>query len=228
MCQGRGEEKNRLTCQSASALLGLMVRDLSAFKKEKEEAILDAALKIIKNKGFHRARMSDIAKAANISYGLVYHYFKTKDDLFEAILYRWWDSLFQLMKDINETQYDVQKKLRHIIHYFLDTYQSNPDLVNIFITEISRSTSNLTADRLDYFKKFMSLTEAVITEGQENETLRKDFKASYLTYIFLGALEAFVSTMVLADQNIKGNAQKKRIAESILEVFLNGARSRKE
>ena len=205
-----------------------MARDLGAFKKEKEEAILEAALKIIKDKGFHRARMSDIAKAANISYGLVYHYFKTKEDLFEAILYRWWESLFQLMKDINKAQYDVQNKLRHIIQYFLDTYQSNPELVNIFITEISRSTSNLTADRLEYFKKFMSLTEAIITEGQENETLRKDFKARYLTYIFLGALEAFVSTMVLADQNIKGNAQKKRIAESILEVFLNGARSRKE
>ncbi|NIR14050.1 MAG: TetR/AcrR family transcriptional regulator [Desulfobacterales bacterium] len=217
-----------MTCQSASVLLGLMARDLSAFKKEKEEAILEAALKIIKEKGFHRARMSDIAREANISYGLVYHYFKTKDDLFEAILYRWWDSLFQLMKDINEDQSDVQMKLRHIIDYFLDTYQDNPALVNIFITEISRSTSNLTADRLEYFKKFMSLTEAIIAEGQRNETLRKDFKARYLTYIFLGALEAFISTMVLADQNIKGNAQKKRIVESILEVFLNGAKSQKD
>ncbi len=217
-----------MTCQSAFALLGLMARDLSAFKKEKEEAILQAALKIIKGKGFHRARMSDIALEANISYGLVYHYFKTKDDLFEAILYRWWESLFQLMKDINEAQYDVQMKLRHIIHYFLDAYQSNPALVNIFITEISRSTSNLTVERLEYFKKFMSLTEAIMAEGQRNETLRSDFKARYLTYIFLGALEAFVSTMVLAGQNIKGDAQKKRIAESILEVFLNGARSRKE
>ena len=74
----------------------------------------------------------------------------------------------------------------------------------------------------------MSLTEAIIAEGQSNETLRKDFKARYLTYIFLGALEAFISTMVLADQNIKGNAQKKRIVESILEVFLNGARLQKK
>jgi AcrR family transcriptional regulator len=202
-----------------------MARDLSGFKKEKEEAILEAALKVIKVKGFHRARMSDIAKGANISYGLVYHYFKTKEDLFEAILYRWWDSLSQLMKNINEAQSDVQIKLRHIIDYFLDTYQDNPELVTIFITEISRSTSNLTADRLEYFKKFMSLTQAVITEGQEHETLRKDFKARYLTYIFLGALEAFISTMVLADHHIKGNAQKKRIAESILEVFLNGAKT---
>jgi AcrR family transcriptional regulator len=208
--------------------LGLMARNLSAFKKEKEEAILEAALKIIKGKGFHRARMSDIAREANISYGLVYHYFKTKDDLFEAILYRWWDGLFQLMKDINKDRSDVQVKLRHIIDYFLDTYQDNPALVNIFITEISRSTSNLTEARLEYFKKFMSLTEAIIVEGQKNKTLRKDFKARYLTYIFLGALEAFISTMVLADQNIKGDVQKKRIVESILEVFLNGARSQKD
>jgi AcrR family transcriptional regulator len=206
--------------------LGLMARNLSAFKKE--EAILEAALKIIKGKGFHRARMSDIAREANISYGLVYHYFKTKDDLFEAILYRWWDGLFQLMKDINKDRSDVQVKLRHIIDYFLDTYQDNPALVNIFITEISRSTSNLTEARLEYFKKFMSLTEAIIVEGQKNKTLRKDFKARYLTYIFLGALEAFISTMVLADQNIKGDVQKKRIVESILEVFLNGARSQKD
>jgi TetR/AcrR family fatty acid metabolism transcriptional regulator len=201
-----------------------MARDLSAFKKEKEEVILEAALKIIKGKGFHRARMSDIAREANISYGLVYHYFKTKGDLFEAILHRWWDNLFQLMKDINEAQSDVEMKLRRIIDYFLDTYQDNPALVNIFITEISRSTSNLTADRLEYFKKFMALTEAIITEGQRNERLRNDFKARYLTYIFLGALEAFVSTMVLADQNIKGDVQKERIAQSILEVFLNGAK----
>jgi len=201
-----------------------MAKDLTAFKKEKEEAILEAALKIIKQKGFHRARMSDIAVEAGISYGLVYHYFKNKDDLFEAILNRWWDGLFKLMRDIHEAQYDVQEKLKHIIHYFLDTYQSNPELVNIFITEISRSTTNLTADRLEYFKKFMSLTEAVIAEGQQNRTLRTDFRARYLTYIFLGALEAFLSTMVLADQNIKGDAQKKRIAESILEVFLNGAK----
>ncbi|MGD8229301.1 MAG: TetR/AcrR family transcriptional regulator [Desulfobacteraceae bacterium] len=217
-----------MTCQSTSVLLGLMARNLSAFKKEKEEAILEAALKIIKGKGFHRARMSDIAREANISYGLVYHYFKTKDDLFEAILYRWWDGLFQLMKDINKDRSDVQVKLRHIIDYFLDTYQDNPALVNIFITEISRSTSNLTEARLEYFKKFMSLTEAIIVEGQKNKTLRKDFKARYLTYIFLGALEAFISTMVLADQNIKGDVQKKRIVESILEVFLNGARSQKD
>jgi hypothetical protein len=72
----------------------------------------------------------------------------------------------------------------------------------------------------------MALTEAVIREGQRKRDLRDDLRARYLTYIFLGSLEAFVSTMVLADEHVKGDSQKQRIADTILEVFLNGARRR--
>lgn len=192
-------------------------------KKNKEELISNAALRIIKQKGLHRARMADIAKEAGISYGLIYHYFGNKEDLFEAILDRWWTGLFRLMEDISVSEYDVPKKLRCIVDYFLDTYQTHPELVNIFITEISRSTTNLTRGRLENFKKFMLLTEGVIAEGQTTRILRRDFKARYLTYIFLGSLETFVSALVLVDQRIKNDGQKKRIAGSILEVFLKGA-----
>ena len=204
-----------------------MKRNPAEIKKDKESAIFKAALKIVKQKGFHKARISDIAKEAGISYGLVYHYFKNKEELFDVILNRWWDGLFRLMADIAKAEYHAHKKLSSIIYHFLDTYQSEPELVNIFITEISRSTTNLTNKRLDHFKKFMFLTEAVIEEGQKKEDLRSDFRARYLTYIFLGALETFVSAMVLADQRIKDDGQKERIAESILEVFLNGARNQK-
>lgn len=216
-----------MTSQSITALLSVMKKDPSAVKRDKETVILDAALRVIKKKGFHKARMSDIAEEAAISYGLVYHYFKNKEDLFDAILNRWWDGLFGLMEDINDGVNDVQEKLRQIIDYFLDTYQREPELVNIFITEISRSTANLTSDRLDHFKKSMSLTENVIAEGQERQLLREDVKARYLTFMFLGAVETFLSTMVLVDQKIKGDSQKERIAKSILEVFLNGARNKK-
>ncbi|RLB17234.1 MAG: hypothetical protein DRG82_07035 [Deltaproteobacteria bacterium] len=193
-------------------------------KKVKEKAIFDAALKSIKEKGFHKARMSDIAERAGISYGLVYHYFASKEDLFDALLNRWWEGLFGLLSRVRENNEPLKEKLAGIIRYFLDTYQQEPELVNIFITEISRSTTNLTPERLEHFKAFLANTEQVIQEGQDKGVLRTDFKARYLTNIFLGALETFVSTMVLADQHIKGNAQKQRIAESILEVFLNGAK----
>ena len=90
-------------------------------QKNKESVIFEAALHTIKQKGFHKARMSDIAKKAGISYGLLYHYFKGKEDLFDTIMGQLWrDDLFRLMYDINR-DYDIHKKPRSIIDNFLDT-----------------------------------------------------------------------------------------------------------
>jgi AcrR family transcriptional regulator len=58
-------------------------------KKDKVAVIFDAACAVIREKGFHQARITDISNAANISYGLVYHYFKSKSDLFDAIITEW-------------------------------------------------------------------------------------------------------------------------------------------
>ena len=121
-----------------------MERNPISSKRDKESTIFEAALRTIRQKGFHKARMSDIAREAGISYGLVYHYFRNKEDLFDAILNRWWDGLFHLMGKIRDSGQDVRERLRRLIAYFLDAYQSKPELVNVFITEISRSTTNLT------------------------------------------------------------------------------------
>ena len=203
-----------------------MRREPATTKRDKERIIWDAAVKVIKENGFHKARMSDIAREAGISYGLVYHYYGNKQDLFDAVLNRWWDDLFEVLNELRKTaEEEVSAKLRRIIFYFLDSYQERPGLVSIFITQISRSTPNLTPSRLARFQTFMSLTEEIMSEGQARQMLRADFRARYLTYIFLGALETFVSAMVLAEQKIHGQAQKQRIADCILEVFLNGARN---
>lgn len=199
----------------------------SDIKQQREEEIFNSALKVIKEKGFHHARMSDIAREAGISYGLVYHYFKNKDALFDAIQKRWWGGIFHVMERANSKQISTSEKLSRIIDYFLDTYHKYPELMNIFITEISRSTTNLSYERLAFFKKFMDLTDSIMLEGQKSGVLRDDFKARYLTYIFLGSLETFVSAMVLVDQKLKGDSQKQRIAKSILDVFLNGAKKKK-
>jgi TetR/AcrR family transcriptional regulator, fatty acid metabolism regulator protein len=226
--QAEGKGSSSARCQPTPAPMGQRMKNLQDSKKIKEQAIIDAALKVMKRKGFHKARMADISRDAGISYGLVYHYFGTKEELFETILERWWDSLFTLMGKIGAASKHVQQQLGQIILFFLNTYQEHPELVNIFITEISRSTANLNPKRLDRFKRFISLTENIIAGGQDKGFLRHDFKARYLTYIFLGSLETFVSAMVLVDQKIKGDAQKERIARSILEVFLNGAKNRKK
>lgn len=193
-------------------------------RKDKETVILDAACKVFREKGFHQARITDIAQTAGISYGLVYHYFKSKSDLFDAILKEWWTGLFDLMEKWDNGSTGVEEQLAALVTYFLDQYQKKPDIVHIFITEISRSAANLTPTRLHWFKMFLSMTEKIMFSGQAGMILRTDIKARYLTYIFLGAIESFVSAMVLENQPLRSKAQKQRIAVGLLQVFMNGAR----
>ncbi len=189
------------------------------------EAIFQAACAIIRRKGFHQARISDIATEAGISYGLVYHYFKNKAHLLDAIIEAWWNGLYESMAQSGDSGESVEKRLMAIVDYFLDQYRTRPDLVHVFITEISRSSANLTPQRLDWFKCFFDRTERIISQAQAQGVLRPDIKARYLTYMFLGALESFVSALVLENQPLRGDAQKKRIASSIVEVFFNGAKA---
>ena len=77
-----------------------------------------------------------------------------------------------------------------------------------------------------FFKRFFDRTERMMAQAQSAGTLRSDIRARYLTYIFLGSLESFLSTMVLEKQPLTGRSQKKRIASGLLEVFFNGASAR--
>jgi TetR/AcrR family transcriptional regulator, fatty acid metabolism regulator protein len=193
-------------------------------KKDRHALIFESACRVIRSKGFHQARITDIAKDAGISYGLVYHYFKSKAELFDAILTEWWTGLFEMMEISENSPSSVENRLGAIVSYFLDKYERHQDLVHIFITEISRSAANLTPERLKWFKIFMDRTERFISQAQMDRTLRADIKPRYLTYIFVGALESFISAMVLENQPLRGRNQKERIAAGILEVFFNGAR----
>ncbi len=108
-----------------------MKKDNGHLRMEKQAVIFDAALKVFRQKGFHKARIADIASEAGISYGLVYHYYHNKEGLFNTILNQWWEDLYQLLIETQKGGEDLQRQLRKIILYFLDTYQNKPDLIHI-------------------------------------------------------------------------------------------------
>ncbi|MEJ2718147.1 MAG: TetR/AcrR family transcriptional regulator [Deltaproteobacteria bacterium] len=201
-------------------------RSSNQSKRNREAAILEAACAVIREKGFHQARIIDISRRAGISYGLVYHYFRSKADLFEAITRAWWDGIYSTIDSCKTRASAIEDRLGIIVNHFLNLYDERPNLVHVFITEISRSSANLTPAGLAFFKRFFDKTEGIMAQAQSAGTLRSDVRARYLTYIFLGSLESFLSTMVLENQPFTGPAQKKRIAGGLLEVFFNGAGSR--
>jgi len=191
-------------------------------KNNKQEIIVDAALEVFRDKGYANTRMADVARRAGVSYGLVYHYFASKEMLFNVIVEGWWSRLYQMLKDEGVSNTGCREKLENIISFFLDTYAEKPNLVSIFVTEVSRSSVYHTAGGLAKFRTFFSLTEEIMEEGQKKGFLRSDMGPHYLTYIFLGAIEAFISIMVLGKEDVT-RERRDRTINGIIEVFLSGA-----
>lgn len=197
-------------------------------KQQRQADILAAACRVFRRRGFHQAQMAEIAREAGTSYGLVYHYYKNKADLFDTILNQWWDGLYSILSEKLNENNGIEEKCRVIIDYFLDRYEQTPDVVHVFITEASRSTANLNEQRLDAFKKWIGFTEKVFAGAQDSGQLRTDIKARYLSTFFLGSLETMLSTLVLNNQQLKGQAQRQRVTKNLLEHFFTGAMPREK
>ena len=194
-------------------------------KNAKQGIIIDAALNVFREKGYANARMADIARRAGVSYGLVYHYFGSKEVLFEMIVESWWSALYAMMEKEIASGEDIRDKLVNIIEFFLSTYGQKPNLMSIFVSEVCRSSVYHTEEGLSKFLKFFNLCEQIMVQGQESGFLLKDVPPHHLTYIFYGAIETFISVMVLGKEPLT-KKRHERATSSILQVFIDGARAR--
>jgi TetR/AcrR family fatty acid metabolism transcriptional regulator len=192
-------------------------------KSEREKNIIEAAMKVFSRKGFADTRMADIAAEAGMSYGLVYHYYQNKEKLFEAIVEDWWAGFYRELETLKKSDAATEQKLLGIIHYLLGVYEKKPDQISIFVTEISRGFVYHADEKgKGKFSRLFELCREIMEEGQKNGFLRDDIAAHYLTYVFLGSIDTFLSVMILGGE--KMNASREgRISDGITKVFFQGA-----
>jgi len=192
-------------------------------KMNREKVIIDAALKVFSTKGYASTRMADIAREADMSYGLVYHYFENKEKLFDAIVENWWTGFYDELEMLKKSDMSTEEKLVEIIRYILKVYENKPNQISIFVTEVSRGLIyHADSKGKDKFNKLFSLCQDIMSEGQQNGFLRKDIQANYLTYLFLGSIDTFLSVLILGNEKITA-ARQKRFTDGITNVFMHGA-----
>lgn len=192
-------------------------------KSDREKIIIEAALKVFSTKGYASTRMADIAREADMSYGLVYHYFENKEKLFDAIVEDWWTGFYDELEMLKKSDISTEEKLVEIIRYILKVYENKPNQISIFVTEVSRGfVYHSDTKGKDKFNKLFSLCQDIMLEGQRQGFLRKDIQAHYLTYLFLGSIDTFLSVLILGSEKLNTTRQK-RFTDGITNVFMHGA-----
>ena len=198
---------------------------------DKRERILDAAIAVFARDGYHRARVSDIAREANIAYGLVYHYFTNKEEILSTIFEERWSGLLEAVERIADRSAPVEQKLIAVADLVLDGYRVRPDWVKVLVLDIQRTSRFAEPGQLRAVGKLFQLVARIVREGQEAGVLRRDLDPGIACSVFLGALELVITSFVLnlVETPAEGEADGGRdrsTARTVVDIFLNGLHTR--
>jgi len=201
---------------------------LSAQKRniaaEKRTLILDSAVTIFAHKGYHGTRISDIAKEAGIAYGLVYHYFKSKEEILLSIFRERWDMLVSWVETVADGDGPVEKKLYDIASFIIDSFRFRPELVEVITMEVTRNSRFFTRENVKRLQGAFDAMDRIISEGKAGGLFKDHIDPRLASYMFFGGIETIINGYVLGTL-IKTDEDFERAKRTVVEVFLHGLRA---
>ena len=108
---------------------------------DKRRVILDAAVRVFARQGFHTCRVSDIADEAGVAYGLVYHYFSSKEEILDTLFLERWDVMLAAIAEADRSERSPREKLYAVAAFIIDSYRHDPELMKVIIVEVTRAAN---------------------------------------------------------------------------------------
>ncbi len=196
-------------------------------RRGKREAILDAAIQVFARTGYHGSRVSDIAREAGIAYGLVYHYFRNKEEILHTIFEERWSGFLEAVEAIAAAPTSSEDKLVSVAALILNAYRLRPAWVKVLVLEIQRSSRVTDPAQIRAVGRFFQLVAKILRSGQESGELRRDLDPDVACYVFIGALELVITSLVLQVIKLDGAESDARefyleVARTVVEICLRG------
>jgi TetR/AcrR family fatty acid metabolism transcriptional regulator len=186
------------------------------------ERILEAATEVFARAGFHGARVADIAEQAGIAYGLVYHYFHNKDDILAAIFAERWGQYVEYLHEVRRTPLSFQERMRRLVHFWVEVYRREPDLMTIMINEITRSYEFLESHDIGTVLVAFDAIEEMIRDAREAGEVADDIDPQLAAYVIFGAAEMVLTGYVIGTLQRRTPDAYMRDEEQMLALLLNG------
>jgi TetR/AcrR family fatty acid metabolism transcriptional regulator len=164
-------------------------------RTDRRRQILGAAVKVFAAKGFHAARVGDVAEEAGVAYGLVYHYFSSKDELLETIFRSTWTDMLARVREVEASGVSATEAVRQVTALLLRTWRRDPDLVRVLVREVTRSQH--VQQEIKEIAEAMEALENIVRRGQETGEFRPELDPRLAAVVFYGALDEVLTSWVL-------------------------------
>jgi TetR/AcrR family transcriptional regulator, fatty acid metabolism regulator protein len=188
--------------------------------------ILDAAIRVFARQGFHRCRVSDIAREAGVAYGLVYHYFDTKEQVLNELFTERWSLLLAAIKEIDEREIPPRDKLDAVAGFIIDSYRHDPELMKVIIVEVTRAANSFGRTHLPEIAKAYEQIAKIVADAQRSGDFRGDVDPMLASMWFYGAIEQLLSGWVfelIPGEGLDFDRAREMVVATIADGLERGA-----
>ncbi len=192
---------------------------------DKRRAILDAAITVFARQGFHSARVSDVATEAGVAYGLVYHYFNSKDQMLNELFTERWALLVEASQEIRASDDPPREKLAGVANFIVESYRHEPELMKVIIVEVTRAANSFGQTHLPEIRKAYDLVAEMVSDAQAKGEFRDDVDPNFAAMVFYGAIEQLLTGWIFG--SIPGtDADYERAKQLVVETICDGLEPR--
>ncbi|GAB4351938.1 MAG: TetR/AcrR family transcriptional regulator [Methylohalobius crimeensis] len=140
-------------------------------KKDPQDEIMQAALKLFTDKGYFNTSIADIRQAADVSTGTIYHYFKNKESLADALYQDILQSMNDSIGEISSKTDNAFERLRAIVELFFTLTENAPEVMR-FIVSVRHQEFRADNRPMSLSEPFLRLT-SIMQDGIERGELRR-------------------------------------------------------
>lgn len=189
---------------------------------DRRRVILRAAVEVFSRKGYLGCRIQDVAKEAGVAYGLVYHYFKNKDELLESVFASGWQSfLGRVSGEIARDQH-VAARVRGVVHVAFEAYRRDPRGVKVLILEVGRSPAGGAVNRGSAFSTVIVAASQMFAEAQGRGEISAHLDPTLCATLLFGCIEMGLTSFVMGLLDKRDDQAIDRARDQVAETFLNG------
>ena len=188
---------------------------------DKRRLILDAAVRVFARQGFHTCRVSDIADEAGVAYGLVYHYFQSKDEVLDTLFLERWELMLAAIDEVDAQPIAARDKLYEIASFIVDSYRHDPELMKVIIVEVTRAANTFGQTHLPEIRKAYQRFADIVADAQAAGAFRDAVTPQFAAMAFYGAIEQVLTGWIFGLLE-EGEDDYERAKSFVVETICEG------
>ena len=186
--------------------------------QDSRDEILKAAIRLFARRGFHETSMSEVAREAKVSKALIFWHFKTKEELFLAVLNRLLEPYFiDFAEEVGAL--DERAQLRKLVQSYLLFVRDNAASVRFFLGQLlhgEKVPEELGAQVMKLYDGYRELMVDIIRRAREKHLCASDITPEVAAGFMLSALNGSLIGFLFTG----GSADELEAAVAMLENWL--------